>query len=56
MSNEQSNTSNTIRYRPIGYKSRKCMARNCENNATCTIKLALVNGSGDFCTSCSKYF
>jgi hypothetical protein len=56
MSNEQPGSNNTIGYRPSEYKSRKCIARNCENNATCNIKLAIVNGSGDFCTFCSKYF
>lgn len=56
MSNEQPNSNNTIGYRPTEYKSRKCMARYCTNNATHVIKLIIVNKSGDFCALCSKYF
>ena len=56
MSNEQPRSNNTNRYRPFEYKLRKCISRYCENNATCIIKLVIVNGSGDFCALCSKYF
>lgn len=32
------------------------MARECSNSASFEVKLALVNGYGDFCKGCKRYF
>lgn len=58
MTNEQPFSNNDLQYEATEYKVRytPCMARNCSNSASFEIKLALVNGYGDFCTGCKTYF
>ena len=58
MTNDQSISNNNLQYEATGYKGRPvpCMARNCSNNASHELKLALVNRYGDFCPGCTRYF
>ncbi len=58
MINNQSQSNSNVQNKVREYKDKHvpCMARDCSNSASFEVKLALVNGYGDFCTGCKRYF
>ncbi len=58
MNNNQPNPICNSHYEQTEYKAKNipCLARDCRNDAAYEIKIALVNGYGDFCANCKRYF